>query len=107
MLDPSLLQTKSYFSTRQRINRYTAMVVLTCILSLAFLCVLIPVLQGWVAILLLQLKFGGEDVAWFIVLNMLTVVLVPALILVVRRTLALKRGFELDLEHRDDCAATS
>lgn len=78
----------------ERIKRHTVLRILGYVLFLALLCVLIPVLEGWVAILLLRLEFKGEDTAWFIVLNVVAVVLLLAIILV--RSLMPKKS-NLDL----------
>jgi hypothetical protein len=66
----------------ERIKRHTVLRVLGYVLFFALLCVLIPVLEGWVAILLLRLEFKSEDIAWFIVLNVVAVALLLAIILV-------------------------
>lgn len=71
------------------------LLVLGCVLSLAFLCILIPVLEGWLAILLLRLQFKSEDMAWFIVLNILAIVLLPVIIALGRQILVSKRQLEL------------
>ncbi len=60
------------------------------VLFLALLCVLIQVLEGWAAILFLQLEFKSEDIAWFVVLNMVAAVLLLIIILVRRQNLMSK-----------------
>ncbi len=93
MTQPDSVQTEvaSHSSAQGRVKHYTSLLILSLVLLLAFVCVLLLVLEGWIAVFLLGIENNEGGLGGFVVFNILAVALFLLLMLVGCRLLRARK----------------